>query len=662
MSTLIPSVLAPVVAALPDAVHSFGSVAKAIVGIGSLIFVHELGHFLACRLTRTRVETFSIGFGPRLFGWETKDGRRRFTVGARREDATTGAMDVRIAAIPLGGYVKMAGEIGGDGSPTSGAGAPKRAPKPDEYPAKSFGARVLIITAGVIMNVLAAVTLYAGAYAAGILEVPAVVGGTVPGGPAWKAGLLPGDRIETYDGEPVRSFLDLQQEVVYQSAGEPAEVRVRRGEQVLPLRLTPSYDAELGMQRAEIAPAYALTIDDGVGPKVVVGATERVVVDGHPAIGGYGAQERIDLAFSDGATSVTLELPERTGPDATGPRTISFEKARTLPGEAPTYRLGVAARAPLVVDAVRPGTAAERVGLRPGDELLRADGAPPKGRAALLRRPTLSTLSVRRGDAGEVEVTVGATTPAEVSAFFDGVAFPAQPPKGPVVVDLRSVDFPDGRSPAGTAGVRDGDVLLAIGTHVLAGPGDLSAAAKSLGSAPVIVKVQSPGEGPRELTVTPKAIFDEKGRAGLFTLEAPKERVSVSGLGEAVGIGAAKTVAEVKNMFRLIGGFFGSRISFSKNVGGPLTIANLSSRTASEGWGRFLAFLAFISVNLAVLNILPIPVLDGGQLMFLLIEKARRGRPLSDAAIARFQLVGFGLLMLLMVFALKNDVMNLIVK
>ena len=91
MSTLILSGLAPTVAALPDAVHSFGSIAKAILGIGSLIFVHELGHFLACRLTRTRVETFSIGFGPRLFGWETKDGRQRASPsGARREDATTG--------------------------------------------------------------------------------------------------------------------------------------------------------------------------------------------------------------------------------------------------------------------------------------------------------------------------------------------------------------------------------------------------------------------------------------------------------------------------------------------------------------------------------------------------------------------------------------------
>ncbi len=660
MSTLIPSVLAPVVAALPDAVHSFGSVAKAIVGIGSLIFVHELGHFLACRLTRTRVETFSIGFGPRLFGWETKDGRRRFTVGARREDATTGAMDVRIAAIPLGGYVKMAGEIGGDGSPTSGAGPTRRAPRPDEYPAKSFGARVLIITAGVIMNVLAAITLYGGAYAAGILEVPAVVGEAVPGGQAWKAGLRPGDRIESYDGEPVRSFLDLTQEIVYQAAGSPAELRVRRDGELVTLRLTPAYDAELGMQRAEIAPAYALTIDDGVGPKVVVGATERAVLDGHPVVGGYAAQTLIEAALSEGAASVTLDLPDRAGPDAVTGRVISFSKTRLPPSTSPTYRLGVAGRAPLLVAAVLPGSPAEGAGLRVGDEIVRVDGAPARGRASLAWRKSLASLTVKRGDAS-VELPVTLATPAQVSAFVAGFAFPSQAPKGRVVVDLRAFDFPDGRSPAGEAGVRDGDLLLAIGDHAIESVADLAGAAKTLRGAPVVVKVETPGQAPRELTVTPKAIFDEKARTGMFTLEAPKERVSVSGLGEAAGIGVTKTVAEVKNMFRLIGGFFGGRISFSKNVGGPLTIANLSSRTANEGWGRFFAFLAFISVNLAVLNILPIPVLDGGQLMFLLIEKARGGRPLSDAAIARFQLVGFGLLMLLMVFALKNDVMNLIV-
>src|SRR5439155_10082852 len=109
----------------------------AILGIGFLIFVHELGHFLACRITGTRVETFSIGFGKRLFGWETIGGKRRLTVGPRRT-LPSEALDVRVALIPLGGYVKMAGELGGDGSPGKADVVTYRAPKPDELPAKPF--------------------------------------------------------------------------------------------------------------------------------------------------------------------------------------------------------------------------------------------------------------------------------------------------------------------------------------------------------------------------------------------------------------------------------------------------------------------------------------------------------------------------------------------
>ena len=98
-------------AALPDFGHTFGSIALSIIGVGFLIFVHELGHFLACRLTKTRVETFSMGFGPRLFGWESKGGVRRLTLGARQSSAAEGRsrqMEIaswrgmRVKSTPLG--------------------------------------------------------------------------------------------------------------------------------------------------------------------------------------------------------------------------------------------------------------------------------------------------------------------------------------------------------------------------------------------------------------------------------------------------------------------------------------------------------------------------------------------------------------------------------
>src|SRR5687768_7585498 len=119
-----------------------GGLLWAILGIGFLIFIHEYGHYTACRLTRTRVETFSIGFGPRLFGWERpKGGKRRFTWGKRQLSPDDHAMDFRVAVVPLGGYVKMAGE--NPGQPKSGAG--------DEFSSKSIAQRLLIVVAGVVM-------------------------------------------------------------------------------------------------------------------------------------------------------------------------------------------------------------------------------------------------------------------------------------------------------------------------------------------------------------------------------------------------------------------------------------------------------------------------------------------------------------------------------
>ena len=96
------------------------------LGIGAIIFVHELGHFLAARLCGVRVEVFSLGFGPRLLGWKR------------------GATTYQLAAIPMGGFVKMAGE----------EQAPGGTPAPDELPAKSVGQRFFIYSGGVLMNVL----------------------------------------------------------------------------------------------------------------------------------------------------------------------------------------------------------------------------------------------------------------------------------------------------------------------------------------------------------------------------------------------------------------------------------------------------------------------------------------------------------------------------
>ena len=146
------------------------------LGLGFVIFIHELGHFLLAKWNGVKVEKFSIGFGPTLFGF-------------RR-----GETEYVIAAIPLGGFVKMLGE----GETTDDEQA--RTTDPRAYPNKSVGARMAIITAGVIMNVFLGLACFVYAYGHGMEVIPARVGAVAPASPAYRAGMRAGDEIVAIDG------------------------------------------------------------------------------------------------------------------------------------------------------------------------------------------------------------------------------------------------------------------------------------------------------------------------------------------------------------------------------------------------------------------------------------------------------------------------------
>ena len=199
-----------------------------ILGLGFLIFFHELGHFIACRLTGTRVEAFSVGFGPKLFGW-----RRGHTL-------------YKISAIPLGGYVKMAAENPGDA----------RSDAPDEFPNKSFLARLFIMSNGVIFNVILALLLYVWAFKAGVPFPKAQLGTVTHGRPGWSAGLQAGDIITHINGETIFGFDDLRTEVAFSDKGEVLKMTVDRGGQVVDIAVTPQYSDAIGMPVIEVGPSF----------------------------------------------------------------------------------------------------------------------------------------------------------------------------------------------------------------------------------------------------------------------------------------------------------------------------------------------------------------------------------------------------------------------
>ena len=182
-----------------DTVSAFGfKIFAFLVGLAVLIFVHELGHFLAARKCGVIVEKFSIGFGKKLFGF------------------TSRGTEFIVAAIPLGGYVKMKGEELGE--ETSEEGSFSAAPPQH---------RLLIAFAGPAFNILFALAIYVFVYMIGVETIGPVIGTVKENSPALEAGLQTGDKIISVNNNPIRFWSQLQKKV-YHSPGEKLDFQIER--------------------------------------------------------------------------------------------------------------------------------------------------------------------------------------------------------------------------------------------------------------------------------------------------------------------------------------------------------------------------------------------------------------------------------------------------
>jgi regulator of sigma E protease len=185
-----------------------------------LVFVHELGHYLVARWNRVRVEVFSIGFGPELFGWTDRAGTRW-----------------KVSLLPFGGYVRMFGETQEEDDkerpPLS------EAEKAVSFSHKSLRQRAAIVVAGPVANFLLAIVVSAVLFATvGQQLTSTVVGDVQPGSAAAAAGLEPGDKIVALNGQPVSRFEDVAA-VVMLGLGEPLHLKIQRAGKTLDIAATP---------------------------------------------------------------------------------------------------------------------------------------------------------------------------------------------------------------------------------------------------------------------------------------------------------------------------------------------------------------------------------------------------------------------------------------
>jgi regulator of sigma E protease len=204
--------------------HGLTYIVPFLIILTVLVFVHELGHYLIARWNGVRIEVFSIGFGPEVFGWWDRAGTRW-----------------KFSTIPLGGYVKMFGDSdASSGLPVPGIARLAPAERDVSFHYKRLGQRAAIVAAGPAANFLFAVAVLAILFTTyGQPFTPAEVGQVQPGSAAEQGGIHPGDVIVSIDGSAVQRFEDVQQ-IVRLNPGVPMTIGVRRDGQEQTLNVTPS--------------------------------------------------------------------------------------------------------------------------------------------------------------------------------------------------------------------------------------------------------------------------------------------------------------------------------------------------------------------------------------------------------------------------------------
>lgn len=209
--------------------------------------------------------------------------------------------------------------------------------------------------------------------------------------------------------------------------------------------------------------------------------------------------------------------------------------------------------------------------------------------------------------------------------------------------------------PAASAGLREGDRILAIGDQPVASWYDLRTLIQTVGAKPVPLRILRDGRE-QQVTITPHQA--EKGGDYLIGI-APHHDTTFKRFGffEAVRAGADRTVELIELTLVFIRKLFAGAVSTS-SIGGPITVVQIAGQAAQTDFSSILSVLAFLSIQLGILNLLPIPILDGGHLFFACFELVLR-RPLSLKTREIAQQLGLALLIMLMLLAFYNDIMRL---
>jgi len=311
-----------------------------------------------------------------------------------------------------------------------------------------------------------------------------------------------------------------------------------------------------------------------------------------------------------------------------------------------------------LVDAPAPATAAAAAHLESGDRVLQADGSVVRSwnelRLALLEpvieQRTTTLVVERAGERRSLQLDASGLSADDVERDFLAT----------LGIRIAPGDVAIGNLVAGGAaerdGLRAGDLIRAIGGQSIERAAQVIERVQGSAGEPLRFRVLRDG-AELTLSVTPQ-LQEGVGRIGAGLQDRIEMQTVRYGPLESIGHGVQQTWEMSAFSLRMLGKMVTGELSL-RNLSGPVTIADLAGQTVRVGWIAYMSFLALISISLGVLNLLPIPVLDGGHLVYYALE-ALKGRPLSERFMIVTQKAGLAIIMMMMAVALFNDFTRLI--
>ena len=702
------------------------------IGLSFIVFIHELGHFAAAKLCDVRVTTFSIGFGPALPFCSFKYGETSY----------------KVALIPLGGYVAMSGETTGEIEETPPAeGEPEEeATDPRNFKNKPVWQRMIIISAGVIMNLILGACCFIVAYINGVNEIPAVLSGIEPGSAAWVGGVRPGTKITSLNGRPDQWFDDIRPTVFSTSKGEQLSVGVDYQNQVEILKLEPRKPEGALFPTLGILPPSSMTLNyqrrdtnPPFDPKST--ASEAKSASGEGFLPGDRIVGMSDLKdpkkitpFNPEALNFPnphLEYLQRMDRLAGQPLLINVvrrEDATNTPItiELPaSFRQDVGIRfrmGPIV--AVRDRSSAQKAGVqirqvegdnetKPGDEIVAVEVSEADGtftryttdKAETLTQNTKRTLKPldplrlpyelerwadRQVTPGKVKLTVlrdqasdhsrqrvdlelnwdSSYRFAGLQSFNNGTPMPLNALGLAYRVQAVIHEVVPGSS-AAEGGLQPNDQITEVRFKSVNHKGE-----ENWGNwnpvnvnhavfldfvlqaqAPHIAEVRIKRED-RVISLSgkPDTTWPVADPGLIFMPE--KKLLVAADVSEALTLGFYRTTRSIRQIYQGLYGMIAGRISI-KLMSGPISMARISYIFAGRSTWELVLWIGLISINLAVVNFMPIPVLDGGHMVFLIYEGIR-GKPAPESVHIWLSYIGLAMVLSLMLFVVGLDIWRLL--